>query len=89
MTTIQIINDANESFNYVYCKDKLEVGDVAIQLETNEIFEIAIVLEPDHLYVGKNGKTYWDNFDPWSCRKLVSTTNPQHQNTIDNNKKML
>ena len=51
--------------------DKTEIGDMLIQLETKEMFEVAEVLQAEHLYVDTKGVEHWNNYDPWHCMKVL------------------
>ena len=46
-----------------------------LQVETNEIFKIKEILEKQQVYLDTDGKTHYDNFDPWNVKKIIMTTN--------------
>lgn len=55
--------------------DEINLGDWCFQVETNEIFKIKEILEKQQVYLDTDGKTHYDNFDPWNVKKIIMTTN--------------
>ena len=58
---------------YVTEKSELKVSDFAYCTETREVIQISEILTVDHLYKDMDGNVHYDNFDPWSWRKILIT----------------
>ena len=78
-----------DGFKYSTDDSKIEAYDVVIQVETNEIFQVKEVLGEDHLYLDMNGNRHWDNYDPWNCRRIFSTSNEKWMDAIRMSSKLL
>lgn len=70
--------DANcivpQHFYLIDLEAEIKEGDHAWCTETNEIIQVSEVIQEQHKYRDTNGKTHYDNFDPWKWYKIICST---------------
>lgn len=72
---IKSYSDCTNQNIYITSDKEIKESNWCLQVETNEIFKIKEILEKQQVYLDTDGKTHYDNFDPWNVKKIIMTTN--------------